>query len=103
MQRLDINATMGGGELRLIGNASPRVLNVGYTMGGVDLDLTGDWRADSEITLRGSQGGAGVRLPADVRVEGVPNRALEPPEAGEIRRPTLRFSAESRFEDVEIR
>lgn len=103
VERLELNTSMGGGEFHLIGNASPRVLTVDYRMGGADLDLGGEWRTDSEITVRGSQGGLGIRLPDGVRVEGVPNRKMEPPEAGELRRPTLRFTADSRFDDVDVR
>lgn len=102
MDRLEIRTSMGGGSFRSVGNASPRVLDVEYSMGGMDLDLTGAWAADSAISLRGSMGGAHVRLPRDVRVEGVPASAFAPPPTGELRVPLLRFEASSAMGDVKF-
>src|SRR5262249_35026465 len=57
MDSFRLKTSMGGGEVRSLGNASPRKLDVEYAMGGMELDLRGQWVADSEITLRGSMGG----------------------------------------------
>jgi hypothetical protein len=103
MERLELAASMGGGEFRSLGNASPRILDVSTSMGGMELDLTGAWRADAAISVVGNMGGAEVRLPKDVRIEGVPGRALEAPQTGEIRIPTLRFSTSSAMGNVEFK
>lgn len=103
MERLAFTSNMGGGELQSIGNASPRILEVEAQMGGVELDLGGAWRADSEIKLHGSMGGMSVQLPSGVRIEGVPGRAPEGPQSDELKLPTLRFSASSEMGEVEFR
>jgi hypothetical protein len=103
MERFEAKLSMGGGEISSLGNASPRVVHVEYSMGGLSLDLNGAWRTDSEITLRGSMGGADVRLPDDVRVEGVPDRPLEPPATDELHVPTLRFTSSSQMGEVQFR
>jgi hypothetical protein len=69
----------------------------------MELDLRGEWRADAEISLRGGMGGAEVRLPPDVRVEGVPGRPLQAPSDDELKRPTLRFTSTSQMGGVEFR
>jgi hypothetical protein len=102
MERFRAKLSMGGGEIRSLGNASPRELSVEYSMGGLLLDLTGGWRTDSEITLRGSMGGAQVELPRDVRVEGVPDRTFPLPEKTEVPVPTLRFTTSSQMGEVEF-
>lgn len=72
--RLEIDASMGGGAFRRLGNASPRELRVSARMGGGEVDLRGDWQRDCEVTLDSSMGGIAVRLPDDVTIRGVPGR-----------------------------
>jgi hypothetical protein len=102
MERFTAKLSMGGGEIRSLGNASPRQISIEYSMGGLSLDLEGGWRTDSEITLRGSMGGADVRLPRDVRVEGVPGKTVPPPANAEIPLPTLRFTTSSEMGEVDF-
>jgi hypothetical protein len=102
IERFAAKLSMGGGEFRSLGNASPRQLGIEYSMGGMMLDLRGGWRTDSEITLRGSMGGAQVELPRDVRVEGVPDRTFPPPDNAEVPVPTLRFTTSSQMGEVEF-
>jgi hypothetical protein len=103
MERLEIRTDMGGAEINDVGNASPRVLDVEFRMGGMELDLTGEWRADAEISVEGSMGGAEVRLPSNARIEGVPGRKFEGPATGETKLPTLRFKTSSAMGEIEFR
>jgi hypothetical protein len=106
MDSFRLRTSMGGAELRSLGNASPRKLDVEYSMGGMALDLRGLWVADSEITLHGSMGGGEVRVPRDVRLEGLSGKGFEATAQsapGEIPRPTLRFSAQSAMGDLNFK
>lgn len=103
MERLEVKSEMGGAEFRSLGNASPRVLDVSFSMGGMQLDLGGSWRADSDISIQGSMGGGEVRLPKHVRIEGVKGRGFEAPQEGELKVPTLRFKSSSGMKNVEFR
>ena len=96
MESFELSASMGGMEIRELGNASPARLSVDCSMGGMSLDLRGEWVQDSTVELDASMGGLEVRLPRDVTVVGVPGResALGSAEP-EVRRPTLTFSVDA--------
>jgi hypothetical protein len=102
MQRLAIDASMGGCALYELGNASPRLLDIDYRMGGMDMDLRGAWVGDAEISIRGRMGGASVRLPSDVRVLGVPGNALYVEDEEEIPGPTLSFSVDVDMGEIDF-
>ena len=68
---MTINASMGGGAFRDLGNASPRNLSVDFSMGGMDLGLEGEWTRDATISLSHTMGGGVVRLPDGVNIEGL--------------------------------
>lgn len=85
-----------------IGNASPRRLEVGFRMGGMDLDLRGRWIADAEIDISGSMGGGSVRLPRDVVIEGIRVGGLEAPSDPELKPPTLKFSTSSTMGELQF-
>jgi hypothetical protein len=99
---LVLRTSMGGADIRSLGNASPRKLDVEYSMGGMSLDLRGQWVADCDATVRGHMGGGQVRLPRDIRVEGLAGRRSEGRPQGEVPPPTLRFTAESSMGDLEF-
>jgi hypothetical protein len=92
MKSLSIRTTKGGALLNHIGNASPRLLEVSYSMGHIDMDLGGQWLADAEITIDGGTGGGVVHLPSGVILEGLERRGIEAIDAPEQDLPTLRFS-----------
>jgi len=92
MKRLSIGTTKGGALLNHLGNASPRVLDVSYRMGQIDMDLGGLWLADAEITIHGGTGGGVVHLPTGVILEGLGHRGAGATSAPETGLPTLRFS-----------
>jgi hypothetical protein len=89
MERLAIDFSMGGGQVSRLGNASPKQLDLEFSMGGGEVDLRGAWVQDSKITIDMSMGGAVVRLPRDVLVEGVDKGGLSLEEVGEIAPPKL--------------
>jgi hypothetical protein len=93
MDELKIDFSIGGGELRHLGNASPRKLDVDFKMGGMELDLRGLWLQDSDISIDGRMGGGAVILPDNVLIEGVDAGRLTVSEAAEIKPPTLRISS----------
>jgi hypothetical protein len=92
MKSLSIRTKKGGALLNHLGNASPRLLDVNYSMGHIDMDLGGQWLADAEITIDGGTGGGVVHLPSGVILEGLERRGVEGIGAHETNLPTLRFS-----------
>ncbi len=105
LERMVVDVAMGGFALDGVGNASPKVVDIEFNMGGAGIDLSGAWRGDSEITVRnGGMGGGGLQLPSSgVRLEGVPGGdgiSVEPPE-GEIPLPVLRFTDRTTWDTLE--
>lgn len=92
MTRLRVDGSMGGFNLSHIGNASPKHLIFNGSMGGMNIDLRGEWRNDSIIEIDVSMGGGSVSLPRGVRIEGLDDKAfrVEDPRE-EIPVPVLRF------------
>ena len=109
IERLAIKGSMGGGNLQMLGNASPRQLEVDFSMGGMGLDLRGRWVRDADIRIHSSMGGAGVRLPDNVVIEGLEHakgadRPRPTPQASkEIPIPVLKFSVSSEMGEIEFR
>jgi hypothetical protein len=68
MERLNINVSMGGAQFENLGNTSARELIVDFSMGGMELDLSGEWRNDSDITVSMSSGGGAMQLPKNVTI-----------------------------------
>jgi hypothetical protein len=92
MERLQVRGSMGGLAATGLGNASPRRLEVDFSMGGMSLDLGGRWVRDSDVTIRTRMSGAAVQLPRDVNVVGLDRERFDLRERPEVPRPTLRFS-----------
>jgi len=101
-ESISIQANMAGGFFNGVGNASPAVLDVDYSMGGLTFDMTGDWKRNAQIDLEGMAGGVTVILPGSVRVEGVPDLAPAM-EAHPETAPTLSFSQGTNFEDITVK
>ena len=99
MDSLTLHGTMGGANLEGIGNASPRKLDVDLRMGGMNLDLRGQWMQDSDIRIEWNMGGANVVLPANVAIEGVEGHEGVAP-GGEVPPPTLRFELSGKMDDI---
>jgi len=109
IEHLAIKGSMGGGNFQGLGNASPRQLEVDFSMGGMALDLRGQWVRDADIRIQSKMGGAGVRLPTNVVIEGLEHTKgvnltpSTPQGSKEIPIPVLRFSVSSAMGEVEFR
>ena len=102
LERLTINGSMGGFAVSHLGNASPRRLEVDFSMGGMMLDLRGRWVNDSDISITTSMSGGVVRLPRDVVIEGLDGTPLEASPTDELRPPILRFSTSTSMGELEF-
>ena len=101
-ESISIQANMAGAFFNGVGNASPALLDVDYSMGGLTFDMSGEWKRNAQIDLEGRAGGVTVLLPASVRAEGVPDLAPAA-EAHPETAPTLFFSPGTNFEDVTVK
>lgn len=102
--RLSVRGRMGGLQAIQLGNASPRVLDLDFAMGGADMDLSGKWLNDCDVRLVAKMGGFDLELPAGVAVEGLSGedvhlRLADP----EVPLPVLRFTAETKMGGFDIR
>jgi len=102
MDSLAIHGSMAGLAAMRLGDASPRRLDVECSMGGMELDLRGNWVVDSEITVRLTQGGGEMRLPRDVEIVGLETSRVRPHGDEETPRPTLTFTTSSSRGELEI-
>ena len=64
---MEIDIGAGGGKL-MLGDLNLRELNIDLSVGGADIDLTGDWEADLVASIHGGVGGVNLVLPRDVGV-----------------------------------
>jgi hypothetical protein len=103
MESFRLRGTMGGVVLGRLGNASPRQLDLGVSMGGGHIDLRGQWVADSEITVKFSMGGGEIQLPRNVAITGLEIDRPAPDLGPEVSPPTLRFTASSDLGDFKIK
>ena len=70
MQRLFLEASVGELRVHQIGNASPRTVEVEHSIGEIFVDLDGEWRNDSDITVQSSIGQCTVGMPSeDIRLD----------------------------------
>jgi hypothetical protein len=111
LERLTVQGRMGGVSLSRLGNASPRVLAVDWSMGGIDLDLRGAWRTDCHARIRARMGGVSVTIPEDLDVREVRDGDGEaaapvlqiPPAAREGQGPVLWLDAQASMGEIEVR
>lgn len=103
MEQLHIRSAMGGFDSYRIGNASPRSLQICHSMGGLDLDLRGQWVRDAEIDIDSHMGGCDVRFPRDVIVEGLNNERIGLKPGPEVTAPVLKVSVSSTMGDLDLR
>lgn len=68
LARLEVDGRMGGAEIKRLGNASPVSCSFEQRMGGVEVDLSGAWRNDSELRVSSRMGGLSVMGSGDVNV-----------------------------------
>jgi len=101
-EKLRFEFSMGGGDVRRIGNASPRVVDIEIGMGGGDIDFRGEWQRDATISIDQSMGGVSVRLPDNVEIRGLRRRVSETPSGDEVQRPVLTFNVSSKMGGIDI-
>jgi hypothetical protein len=75
-ESISIQANMAGGFFNGLGHASPAVLDVDYSMGGLTFDMGGEWKRNAQIDLDGRAVSVTFIIPRSVRLECVPD--LEP-------------------------
>lgn len=111
MESFHLETSMGGVEVRSLGEASPAVVDVEHGMGDLFLDLEGAWRNDSDIRAEFSMGQCRLWLPDNVKVDmekskvamgeartdRLPDPSELPPDA-----PTLRISASGSMGELRI-
>ena len=66
---LRLHGSMGALQVRRVGNASPRVVDVRHSMGELSLDLRGEWHNDADVVASCSMGECSVVVPRDVRID----------------------------------
>ena len=101
-ERISLQGAMSGMDISRLGNASPRRLDVGLEMGGLNLDLRGQWLNDSDISITTHMGGTAVQLPRDVTIIGLDSGGLQIPKETEIPLPTLRFTTSVTSGEIEV-
>ena len=57
--------------LRSLATASPRLIDIEFKMGAAQIDLRGQWFADSEVRIDTSLSDMVLRLPRQARIEGL--------------------------------
>lgn len=92
MEFLGIEFTQGGGSVQGVAMASPTRVDVGFSMGGGELDLDGTWLQDAEISIDQRMGGVEVRLPSDAVIRGLGRYDTETGDDEPSNLPVLRFS-----------
>jgi len=71
-------------------------------MGGLTVDLGGQWVRDADIRIASAMGGAQLRLPDGVDIRGLATDRIAAPRQPEIPVPTLNMSVSSRLGDMSI-
>jgi hypothetical protein len=102
MESLVMHSRMGGMAVARVGNASPRRLDVDCTMGGGDIDLRGAWRGDCEARAAVRMGGINLTVPAEMRVEGDRASSPEFTRPTEVPAPVLRLTATQKMGEVKV-
>jgi len=107
-----LKSGVGEAEVRGVGNASPRAVEVKHQIGSLLLDLEGDWRADAEIDVNFQIGECRVWLPDDVYTEvdrgrvSIGEQRIDPPrESDDIPEdaPTLRLRLSGSIGELRVR
>jgi hypothetical protein len=99
---------MGGFVFEGVSNLAPRVVEVDSSMGGMVLDLTGDWPADTSVRLSNKMGGMQVILPSAMEFRGLEGKEIRtgngfPPSDGtEFGLPVMTFELSGDLDDIEF-
>ena len=79
VEQIVLDSSLGALELREIGNASPRVVDIRHSVGDLVVDLDGAWQRDAEMKVHLGLGGTRIMGPREARLEidGSPGRMVE--------------------------
>jgi hypothetical protein len=101
MEKLSVRSRIGTVRLDRLGNASPARLDVHHRLGAALVDLQGRWRADADVDFQVAFGTGELRLPGDVRIDGL-GRLFGLPAELEVPLPTLRVGTHSKVGDIRV-
>lgn len=102
METLAVEMGMGGGAIEGLGNASPRRLDLEWSMGGGAVNLDGHWLRDAEIHIDHRMGGLAVGLPDGVIVRGLDGFGIAPQATDDIPLPVLTFHVSAEMGEIEF-
>ena len=108
VERLVLKGSMGGFVFEGVSNLAPREVEASSSMGGMVLDLSGDWAADASIRLSNKMGGMQVILPDAIDFRGLEDRDIAastgfpPSETPEIAVPVMTFTLSGDLDDIEF-
>ena len=68
-ERFVIDGSMGDIRVDELGNASPAAVELKHSMGAMEVDLDGQWRGDSRISIDFSMGECQLSIPEEVAVK----------------------------------
>lgn len=103
MDSFIIRSSMGGFAAEGLGNASPRVLDVNCSMGGAEMDLSGNWLNDCDANFAVKMGGMSIYVPRNVSVLRGANDLDSMSDANpEIAKPILRIRTQAKYGEIEI-
>lgn len=69
MESFRLDSSMGSLEVRSLGQASPRLVEVEHGMGELLVDLEGEWRRNALVDIAFSMGECRLWLPKNARIE----------------------------------
>ena len=69
MEKFQLDSSMGSLEVRTLGEASPRVVDVQHGMGELLVDLEGQWQRDGQVDIGFSMGECRLWLPENARID----------------------------------
>ena len=110
MDSFFLNSSIGELEVRRLGDASPREVEVQHNIGEMLVDLQGDWQRDAEVELRFNIGDAQVWLPEETRTRverariNIGDHRVDQPavEADSEEAPTVTLSVEGNIGEVKV-
>jgi len=103
MSSLRIKCAMGGGSFENLGNASPRKLVITTSMGGGEVDLSGNWLNDCDAEISAKMGGMAVIIPGHLNVvrDGEASEAMAPSNQ-EVPEPVIRLHTKVKWGELEV-
>ena len=103
LEMLVITGSMGGLDVSGVGNASPRILDVDWRMGGANIDLGGEWLRDCDVNLAVNMGGMAVVVPRDIDLEdAVPGESQLEVRPRETSTPVLRLHKTFKRGEIDV-